>query len=98
MQQRDIKNWGGFTYSDKSRPTFEGQFWDAGIVEDPEDPGAWVADKHVIVFLDAPEQSEQALLPFIEVLRDEINEAYIQHRQGQKAVWITTHPINFLWD
>jgi hypothetical protein len=51
-----------------------------------------------MIFIDAPERSENDVVPFLEILRDEVNRAYRTQQQGQKTVWITTQPASFLWD
>lgn len=91
LAEQQIRAWGGFTYSSIAPTVFVGKYWDT-------DRASWEEDQNAIIFLDVPELSPDALLPYLATLRDRVNAAYASAGQPQKAVWITAHPIQIVAD
>lgn len=94
LEEPDVQEWGGFTYSSLTPPVFFGQFWNEVVNGQPW----WEEDQNVLIMIDAPGRSLSSILDFLIRLRDKINTVYAQVGQPQKALWITAHPLSILWD
>ena len=68
---------------------FAGQFWDAA---------QWEEDQNVLILLDAPDLTADDLLPYLEGLRDRVDQVYVAAQQPQKAIWLTAQPLLILRD
>ena len=89
LDEREIQQWGGLTYSSVDSPTFVGKFWD---------DQSWEEDHNVLIFVDAPRKTFAGILTYFAQLRDLVNEVYAAVGQPQKALWITAQSIRILQD
>jgi hypothetical protein len=89
LDEQNIQAWGGLTYSTLLPPVFVGQFWNEG---------QWEEDENALIFIDVPDQSAGDLIEYLAALRSRIVDAYTGAGQPQKAVWITTQPLQILTD
>jgi hypothetical protein len=94
LAEETVQQFGGCTYSTLDPPVFIGQFWHVPSMGH----GGWDEDRNVLITIDVPGQTAEALLLYFSTLRERVNAIYAEAGEQQKALWITAQPLAILME